>query len=395
MSVNLILAKKKLVFEYFVKIIFSLGFIGLIFAIGNLDAGYEVGKTVWLQWWVKFLTLGLWGKIILNPQHAELKFFSKKISFSLGLLLLIVFLAAALGVNWPQSWFGNYYRGDGLITWIHLVALSFLSSWLLSKDAVKILLPTAAITAGVILIIRIYLPTFFNLLVIGFGNNNINAGFLVVITPLVMFGLRKLHWSMSWFACVVLLITAVYLQAWGAVLSLGLFLLMRWWLKDQRRRKWVIALPAIVLFGGLLGVMSWQPANNSNYTESRSRLIHKLMLAVGKRPALGWGWANVDTAFESVDWPIAVGHEVYVDKAHSELLEMIVVSGIFGLGAYLLFLGFSYREIIISNRLKSDWGQALFLVCLLYFFHSQTNIVSVAESAVFWISLGSLLGNFD
>ena len=124
---------------------------------------------------------------------------------------------------------------------------------------------------------------------------------------------------------------------------------------------------------------------------SRTRIFHKLGRAIWQRPVLGWGWANVDTAFESIDWPIAVDDEIYIDKAHSELLELAVVSGLFGLGIYLLFLSGVYKEVVSSSKINDEWGQTLLLVCLVYFFHSQTNVVSVSESTVFWISMGLLL----
>ncbi len=385
--------KKRSIFRQIVLFIFSFGLVGLVFSSGDLSTiGYEVGKVVWLQWWVRALALCLWVLVLVQPQKDNFKFFSKKNSLYLGLLIVVVLLAAARGVNWQQSLWGNYYRGDGLLTWLNLIVVSFLASWLLTKKEAQKLVPASSGVAGLLLVVSSFLPQLGSWLRVGFGNPNIAAGFLVVIAPLIMFGIRKFNEGAKLTVFLLIVITTIYLQAWGAVMSLGLGLIMHWWLANSYLKKWVVIIPIITLVIGAMGLMWWQPVGNSLFTESRVRIFHKLGRAVVQRPVLGWGWANVDVAFESVDWPVAVESEAYVDKAHSELLELAVTSGLLGLGLYLLFLSGVYKEVVSSLKTNDEWGQTLLLSCLMYFFHSQTNVVSVAESTIFWISLGSLLG---
>jgi O-antigen ligase/uncharacterized integral membrane protein len=392
MSVNLILVKKSRVFKYFVKIIFALGLVGLVFSFSSLEAGYELGKTVWLQWWVRILVVLLWVLVLTQPtKTVSFKFFSKRNNLCLGLLVLVMFLAAMRGVNWQQSLWGNYYRGDGLLTWIHLIAISFLTGLLLAKKEAKRLIPFSLGIAVPLIVISSFFPEVGNLLAIGFGNSNITAGFLVVSTPLVMFGIKKFHLIVRVVSFLLILTATFYLQAWGSVISLILGLIMYYALSIKGLRRWVVAIPIAALIVGVMGLMFQQPVDNSKFTESRMRIFNKLGRAVWQRPVLGWGWANVDTAFESVSWPVAVNDDVYVDKAHAQLLEFAIAGGLVGLSIYLLFLSGVYREVIGSLKIDDEWGKALLLVCLLYFFHSQTNVVSVAESAVFWISLGLLL----
>ncbi|MBT3249322.1 MAG: O-antigen ligase family protein [Candidatus Pacebacteria bacterium] len=373
------------------KAIFILGFVGLVFSFSNLEFGYEVGKTIWLQWWVRVLTISLLISILKNKARVKLKPLSKRVYLSLALFLIAALIAAALGVDWQQSLWGNYYRGDGLLTWLHIITLSFLPSWIFSKKEMKQILPTAASAAGLLLLTKIVFPNFMNWVAIGFGNANIEAGFLVIITPLILFGLRKLHWGFVGVSFLAILVTTIYLQAWGSVVSLILGLIMYYALSIKGLRKWTVAIPVAALIVGVMGLMFQQPVANSRFTESRMRIFHKLGRAVWQRPVLGWGWANVDAAFESIDWPVAVQKDAYVDNAHAQLLEFAIAGGLVGLSIYLLFLSGVYREAINSLKIDDEWGKSLLLVCLLYFFHSQTNVVSVAESAVFWISLGLLL----
>ena len=178
--------KKRSIFKQIVLIVFSLGLIGLVFSSGDLlTIGYEVSKTVWLQWWVRVLLLCVWGLVLVQPKSINFKFFSKRNSLYLGLLIAVVVLAAACGVNWQQSLWGNYYRGDGLMTWFHLIVVGFLSSWLLTKQEAQSLIPASLSVAGALLTVNSFFPQLSSWLQVGFGNPNIVAGFLVVITPLL------------------------------------------------------------------------------------------------------------------------------------------------------------------------------------------------------------------
>ena len=92
----------------------------------------------------------------------------------------------------------------------------------------------------------------------------------------------------------------------------------------------------------------------------------------------GWGWSNFAAAFAAVDWPVPVQNDVYVDKAHSSLLEVLVSTGIVGFSFYLLILG------LMTKRLSGEY----LLMFILWLVHSQTNIISISEELVFWILVG-------
>jgi len=118
--------------------------------------------------------------------------------------------------------------------------------------------------------------------------------------------------------------------------------------------------------------------------ESRERIVVKGLLAFSKKPLLGWGWANFDHAFESVDWPMKLDSDVYVDKAHSNLLEILVTAGILGFIIYLLII---FRTLILLFDKK-----VFFLTFLLFLFHSQTNVISINEEMMFWLILAIAAG---
>src|SRR3989344_3471603 len=141
-----------------------------------------------------------------------------------------------------------------------------------------------------------------------------------------------------------------------------------------------------LLFSGiLLGAAFFFIKISGPFTfESRERILMRGVNAFTQKPFTGWGWANFDYAFRSVDWPIRYEHDIYVDKAHGVLLEFLVTTGIFGLLAYLAILIRFFLRFLRENTVS----YYTFLSLLLFVIHSQTNIISISEELIFWILLG-------
>lgn len=105
---------------------------------------------------------------------------------------------------------------------------------------------------------------------------------------------------------------------------------------------------------------------------------------------MGYGWANVDYAFEEIEWPLSTTDDIYLDKAHSEILETLVTTGVVGLVIYLVIVVFLLKKSI-KNMIQSKngvWEFTILSVLILYLFHSQTNIISIAEQMFFWFVVG-------
>ncbi|MBX4205730.1 hypothetical protein KW795_00865, partial [Candidatus Microgenomates bacterium] len=89
---------------------------------------------------------------------------------------------------------------------------------------------------------------------------------------------------------------------------------------------------------------------------------------------------------------IKIYHDVYVDKAHSNILESFATTGLVGLSSYIILLFVIGLTLFNRYRIqKDDWNKLLFFVFLMYLYHSQTNITSIAEEIVFWFIVGTLL----
>lgn len=182
----------------------------------------------------------------------------------------------------------------------------------------------------------------------------------------------------------LLTVSTAILFTWsrGGILGLGLFYwLWRSRIYLNRRRLAAVLLLAAMVLGLGLGVAAERYVRSGRWAmvvEARERIAVTGLLAWREKPLFGWGWSNFSAAFESLDWPYPVRNDVYVDKAHSGVLEILVTTGVLGLAAYLTLVVRLFRRLAGLNL----------LMLVLYLWHSQTNVISVSEELLFWILLG-------
>lgn len=370
----------------------TVGLAGLVFSWGNVAAeGYEVSKVVWFIWLVRLLSLVFIWSVVHHAQ--PLRNIDSFVWKVLGALLLLTTVVSIFSGQFRHSITGNFYRNDGLLTWSQLLVFGFLITQQWQSSAKELVAGSLVGAAGVLSVIILTHSSLLNRF-IGHGNPSLDAGFIVMGIPFAFYLLINTK-RVVWLAAVGLLVAGLIItQAWGALASLGMALIIIAILHLKNPWRWIgIGGAGLVVLSGIIGFVrhEYRPAqgDSSYYSESRVRIVTKLGLAIAKRP-LGWGWANVDTAFRSVDWPYPTDHELYLDKAHSEWLEMGVTSGVVGMLLYIAFqlrvLWLAWRKIQRSPH--SAWLNTIFFGLLLFVFHSQTNIVSISEQAVFWLLVG-------
>lgn len=365
---------------------------------------FEVPRVHFFIFWVELLCV--------------LYFFARrtnggKIRFNSGLLVsVLVFLGTAIvssffGVDFNKSFWGNYLREDGLLTLVHLVGFSVITALIWrdkSKDilfstisASNILMSLWTVLGGfLVFILRFpgitYWPN--NALAMSFGNPNLLAGYLLVSSPFTMHLFRKAEGATSR----ILVLAALFLnviaigltQSWGGVFGvLLLFVLTSFYLSHAIRYVLLIIAFILLSFGGLLYIQ--RQSVKGFLPEGRERIIRRSLVAVGKKPLLGWGWANVDYALENSIWPIFLDHDVYIDKAHGIFLEAAVTTGIAGLIPYIALVLIMSGRLLLRRRI--GWIKPILLCFILYLFHAQTNVISIGEEIYFWVILGLLYVN--
>jgi O-antigen ligase len=226
---------------------------------------------------------------------------------------------------------------------------------------------------------------------VSFGQPNFLAGYLLVTLPFWNL-VNNRHKDRK---IKILILSGVLVQI-GAILltdsiagmvGVGVWLLWSW--LSKYRRYGLILISLVLVIAGVFG-LAWSTTANE-IPEGRQRIMYRAFSAVLSRPVTGWGIANVDKAIDSVVWPMKFKNDVYVDKAHSHLLEMLVTTGFVGLGLYILMVSVWLKRLMVSLKNKPEdhaWRETLLLVVCLYIFHTQTNVISIAEEVVFWVMMG-------
>ena len=325
------------------------------------------------------------------------------VSSSLWKYLLIFFsvilLSSIFGVDPIKSIFGNPYRIDGIWTLLHLIALTVFLSFVWKKTwetSFMVALATSAELCSVWAVIdgiRFFLfhdprvVLWQGALGVSFGNPVFLAGYLVVTLPCQMYLFYHWRWSIIGLC---LQIAAIFLtHSWAGYIGVALFFVGWIWNTAPVKFRTIllrisISVVALLFFG--YGIFLWiHRLPISTLSEGRNRIFTKAIIGWKKRPIFGWGWANFDYVFKNINWPVKFSSDAYVDKAHSMLLEILATSGIVGLCAYVSIILYTLKHIVSKT---DTFYHTLFLMFLLYLFHSQTNVISLNEELIFWIIVG-------
>jgi O-antigen ligase len=372
------------------EIVFYTGLIilPLVYFPGAKPLPFEIPKVFFVNRWVELLAI-----ITLF----NLKYIPKtKNNITIQILLIvftgIVIITSFLGVDPYKSFMGNYYRGDGIFTLLHLVTLSLIVSLWWKNTWIK----NTALSMSFGSIITclwffLQLKDVFNPPGATFGNPVFLAGYLSITLPfialLIKVGVKKYLWI-----GVVLLqsITIILTSSYGGIITLVIFLLGYVLITNKNL---CFKLTSFVVSFITLALIAYYYAKNLAITEkqliylpdTRERIFRKATMAINERPVLGWGWANFDYAFEAYTWPMPVTNDIYVDKAHSSFVEIIIATGVIGLATYLIII---IKSGISLYKSKEFLLRYLLLSLVLIVIHSQTNVVSIAEDVILMIIIG-------
>jgi O-antigen ligase len=363
------------------------------------EIAYEIPKVWFVSRWIELLALSTFlGILTIKRERID-----QKLVISVILLLAVAIIGSLFGTDFHKSITGNYYRGDGLITLFHFLTLFFIVILFSERSWIKDFITVVSFSSLVLSFISLteWLGNMSGSWVTGmwdggfgnlFGNPNFLAGFLIVTLPLVAYlgdQVNNMKFKYVRFGGLFLQIIGILLTgAWVGYFGILLFISGWTFVKFKKIRAMIIA-GGLINFGVLV-FMFWNYQKSlvtptSINPESRQRIVMKAVLAMRNRPLLGYGWANFDKAFESVDYPIHMDRDVYVDKAHSSIVEVLTSTGILGLFIYLFII----LKIILNLYGKKELIDKYLLgTFVLLIFHMQTNVISVSEELLFWVIAG-------
>lgn len=370
------------------------------------DIPFEIPKVWFVCRWIEILLLV---GVVTRFTSLYEKRIDKNIVLILTVFLSVIFLSSVLGIDFEKSLLGNYFREDGIITFVHLLGFCFFIAFFFedkwkNKTILSIVLGSLSVSIFTnYLGIQIYIigDDAYNLWngAVGatFGQPNYLAGYLLVTFPFTYWKWKENRYF-KWLLALISQVFAILLTlSWAAAMGIFIFLIAKILLEQKLKKKlWFFTLLSLSLVT-VIGLYFYSNQSDQFVAESRTRIVHKLLISISNRPILGWGWTNVDYAFKDAIWPVKFDHDVYLDKAHSHILEVATTTGISGLSIYLYLLYYVSRKLYRQIKVESqtEWYKLLMLVWILVLFHSQTNVVSIAQDTIFWLIVGySAKSNF-
>lgn len=391
-------------YSYLIRLLFFSGFVlfPLIFWPNN-EIPYEIPKVNFFILWAEFLSIA--GLIFSIKKKVNTpKFFP--VILVLGFVITAI-LSSILGPDLTKSFWGNYYRHDGLFTLFHLAGIFFFLTLYWNKNWI---IPFIyAVTSGTALASLWIIGDGMRLFIFGdkfavnwegaigasFGQPNFAAGYLLITLPFYYWLFYTCRKNLKPFVAVFFmaqLFAILFTRSLGGIIGIIFGFILFYLLSQNIHHKtvWILSF----IFISILGIFffSYRERNSGFQPEGRSRIFTRILLGASEKPLLGWGWANVDYAFNKVPYPMWFEHDIYLDKAHSSLLEVFAATGIIGLMIYLAIIIFVLKSLFYysfhGDKNDRIWLQILLMVFMLYLFHSQTNIISIAEELFFWVILG-------
>lgn len=335
------------------------------------------------------------------------KRYRPKKSFIFYFLLAFIFiliLSTIFSVNSSRSFWSNFERMEGLITYLHILAYFIVLTSVLNKE--KFWKIFFHISIGVSFIIALYgVLQLTGAVDIRQGGVRLdatlgNASYLAIYMVFHIFlslwyFLKQKEWY-RWFYAPVIILESIILYhtaTRGAILGfIGglLFTALVIGLLSSSRKIKISAISSLVLIVILVSLFFTFKSSDfitqspvlsrfssisfqDDTTQSRFVIWRMSWEGFKERPILGWGLENYNLIFNKYYEPILWKQEPWFDRAHNVFFDRLTTNGIFGLLIYLTLFGSALYYLLIKRRKAnfSVYSSAVLASLLLaYFFHN-------------------------
>lgn len=343
-----------------------------------LFSSFELGKAVLFRLAVLFILL-LLGIVVVGKSKFEWIKIERKFWVFLGLFVLSNVLACLFSIAPQLSFWGSYERQQGLFQFLHYVLFFLVFVSFFDRKKIEVFFQWLCFGAFAISLIAIlqyyfgFLLSFWdvsiliNRFAIGtLGQPNFLASYLLMLVP---FYILRICENKNWVRYVWMIGLIVVLMAMILTLSRGAFvglggIMLFMGIFYRRKLIFVIVLFFFVLLVANLGsgysfIKNNQALDRFRFqgealrsVETRLQLWPATVKMIVEKPVFGYGQESFKEAFQK----FAPAKLLYLedihkksDRAHSEVLDVSVTTGLVGLVAYLLFL-FVVFDLAIRRR---------------------------------------------
>jgi len=341
---------------------------------------------------------------------------------TLGICIAVQIVASVIGVDFWRSLWSTQERMTGLLTTFHfaaffLVAIATIQSlrqwkWLIAFSLAISLIVAALglferntvqiasvlgnpIYVSVYAMIHVYLAA----ILFTMAQRQIGFQFLAVIAGLtniaVMFlaGGRGVILAFLVSICILALTSIFFLsKKMRKIFLSGIVVLsiaaggILWYGATPKGTQWAeknlpYSIKRIVLLP-----QYWNP-------ENRTEVWRIGLEGFKERPILGWGWESFSYIFQKYYVkPVPGEGTTYFDRSHNQLIDILSLNGIVGLGAYFALWGALYWMILRRMKRSTDVRQRGTLLLLIgvftaYFLQNLTVFDTPAPLIMFYVLL--------
>jgi O-antigen ligase/tetratricopeptide (TPR) repeat protein len=339
----------------------------------NFFYPYVVPKTIFFRILVDIILIAY---ILLVTVNRSYKPRMNWLSWSVLGFVVVSFVAAIFGEDFIKSFWSSFERMTGLLTFLHLFAffLILTSVFRERKHWEKIM--TISILIGMVLTLQVFTSNDPTTRGGGsLGNTSFMSAYILfnIFFAIILFfikkGIGKVFYGVTLVTMLFLLLNPPEQPTQGAIGAFvgGIFLftllyfLFRTILSGKKQVKRIIVFSVLALF--LVGVAFTQTGffkeKISEISQSSSWEAREVVWTMAyeiwqERPWLGWGEDNFTIAFTKYYEPsLPLTNDIWYDRAHNIVFDVLVSSGIIGLLSYLgIFIASAVGLLKLCFRLS-------------------------------------------
>lgn len=349
------------------------------------------------------------------------------VSIAGGMFILVLFLTSFFGIDLKISLLGTqpYFQGAVLYAYLFLFFLIVSSSKIKLEIWAKVLAGSATFVGILAIkdwilfnILGQQIPTYAGRVVSTFGQPNFYAGYLLLTLPFFIFLLKHGRQSFYILAGFLITISAIILSESRVaflLLSILLLIFLSW---ELPRRKLIFTSLGFVLLAAFIfaiffgaGFLEKELKDISQTTnpdltqigvEKRYYFWPILWELVLEKPLTGYGLENIAPVFSKYFEankhvlfeenlkvkPYFFGlKDLYLDRSHNYILDLLMFSGILGLMSWILLFVVIVKKIN-TKQIPIGTKNVLITCLILYLIWIQFQNQSVVHLMYFWLLAG-------
>ncbi len=345
--------------------------------------------------------------------------------------VLLTLLSAACSINISNAFLGIAGRYQGFYAYFFYFAVMVFCASFLSARHIKVVLYALFASAGVIAVIAML--QFFGIELLAnspgleiygryfargtLGNRNFLGSYFTLLTPIaaVLFVTAKTTKRAA--ACFVLsglffsgLVISLTRVAWLGFAGFALVMMaLQFKLMIKHYKRFIALLLLFILLFTMLTLFDGgritsrgqdlaqqlQNIESPSFGSGRMLIYSNVLKVIARYPLLGTGPDCLGTALDALltdDGRMTLGGaNTYIDKAHSEYLEVAATMGIPAVLCFLLFFVFLLFPMLLRFRRLPVLIQAVFCGVAAYLVQAGGNIGVISVLPVFYVLAGILL----